>query len=155
MRIVVLSDSHGDVSNVNRILMSQSKAEIVFFCGDGEDDIETAKNNFPEKMFIPVKGNCDWGKKLPTTDFFTAEGKKIMVTHGHNYNVKFTYSEVIQTAKNNGCDILLFGHTHSSFTDYDDGLYIMNPGSAHGYNATYGIIDITPRGIVTNILNLR
>ena len=47
MRIVVLSDSHGDVSNVNRILMSQSKAEIVFFCGDGEDDIETAKNNFP------------------------------------------------------------------------------------------------------------
>ena len=30
MRIVVLSDSHGDVSNVNRILMSQSKAEIVF-----------------------------------------------------------------------------------------------------------------------------
>lgn len=155
MRIVVLSDSHGDVSNVNRILMSQSKAEVVLFCGDGGDDIEAARLNFPEKMFISVKGNCDWGKTLPITEFFTAEGKKIMLTHGHTYNVKFTYSEVIQAAKSNRCDILLFGHTHSSFTDYDDGLYIMNPGSAHGYNATYGIIDITPRGIVTNILNLR
>ena len=155
MRIIVLSDSHGDVSNVNRILLSQSKAEVVLFCGDGEDDIEAAKLNFPEKMFVSVRGNCDWGKKTPITEFFTAEGKKIMITHGHKYNVKFDYSEVIQAARDNGCDILVFGHTHSAFTDYDDGLYIMNPGSAHGYFSSYGIIDITPRGIVTNILNLR
>ena len=40
-------------------------------------------------------------------------------------------------------------------TDYDDGLYIMNPGSCNGYYATYGVIDITPKGdIVTNIVRL-
>lgn len=37
-------------------------------------------------------------------------------------------------------------------TDYDDGLYVMNPGSLRGAYATYGILDITEAGIVTNIV---
>lgn len=155
MRILVISDSHGDYANVNKILLSQPKAEVVFFCGDGADDIEQVKPNYPDKMFITVRGNCDWGSKLPIKEIFTVEGKKIMATHGHMYNVKFTYSQVIQEARRDNCDILLFGHTHTATTDYDDGLYIMNPGSAHGYYGTYGIVDITPQGIVTNIINVK
>ena len=39
--------------------------------------------------------------------------------------------------------------------EYDDGLYILNPGSCHGYGATYAYIDITSKGdIVTNIVRL-
>lgn len=155
MRILVISDSHGDYTNLNSILLSQPKAEVVFFLGDGEDDIDKIRLNYPEKMFIVVRGNCDWGSKLPVTEFFTIEGKKIMATHGHAYNVKMTYNTVIYEAESNNCDILLFGHTHCSMTEYADGLYIMNPGSAHGYGATYGIIDITPQGIVTNILKVK
>ena len=154
MRAVVISDSHGDYTNVRRILLSQSKAEVVFFCGDGIDELETLKNSFPEKMFIMVKGNCDWGKKYQTTEFFTLNGKKIMITHGHRYQVKSAYDFVISTAKENGCDVLLFGHTHSAYTDYVDGLYIMNPGSAHGTYGSYGILDITDKGIVMNVVNL-
>ncbi len=155
MRAVVISDSHGDYSNVQRILLSQSKAEIVFFCGDGIAEIEDLKNSFPEKMFVCVKGNCDWGKQIKTTEFFTMNNKKIMLTHGHLYQVKFTYRNAIDTARENGCDILLFGHTHTAYTDYIDDLYIMNPGSAHGYFGTYGILDITDKGIVTNIVHLK
>lgn len=47
-------------------------------------------------------------------------------------------------------DLLLFGHTHQPLTDYEDGLYLMNPGSL-GYGGTYGYVDITPAGIVTNL----
>ena len=39
----------------------------------------------------------------------------------------------------------LFGHTHNQYTEYLDGLYIMNPGSV-GMNGDYGVIDITPKG---------
>lgn len=155
MRVLVISDTHGDYTNLNNILLSQRKAEVVFFLGDGADDIEKVKPNYPEKMFITVRGNCDWGSDLPIEQFFTLEGKKIMSTHGHAYDVKFTYSRVINHAKYNDCDILLFGHTHTPITEYEDGLYIMNPGSAHGYGGTYGIIDITPQGIVTNILKVK
>ncbi len=155
MRALVISDIHGDYSNLNSILLSQSKAEVVFFLGDGEEDIERIKLNFPNKMFVMVKGNCDWGSKLPVEQFFTLEGKKIMLTHGHTYDVKLTYNRIINNAKYNDCDVLLFGHTHNPITLYEDGLYIMNPGSAYGYNATYGTLDITPQGIVTNIINVK
>ena len=50
--------------------------------------------------------------------------------------------------------MLLYGHTHNAFTDYEEGLYMMNPGSLNGWQATYGTLDITPQGIVTNIVKL-
>ena len=155
MRALVISDIHGDYTNLNSILLSQSKAEVVFFLGDGEEDIEKIKHNFPNKMFVMVKGNCDWGSQLPIEQFFTLEGKKIMLTHGHAYDVKLTYNRIINTAKYNDCDVLLFGHTHMPITLYENGLYIMNPGTSCGYSATYGTLDITPQGIVTNIVNIK
>ena len=155
MRAVVISDSHRDYRNVQQILLSQSKAEIVFFCGDGIEEIEDLKNSFPEKLFICVRGNCDWGTSCKTTEFFTMNGRKIMITHGHLYQVKFTYQNIINTARENGCEILLFGHTHTAYVDYMDGLYIMNPGSAHGSYGTYGTLDITEKSIVANIVRLK
>ena len=155
MKALVISDSHGDYYNVNRILQSQPKAEVVFFLGDGLNEIEKCRINYPEKMFIIVRGNCDWGSEVPVEQFFTIEGKKIMATHGHIYNVKFTYNEAVYCARKNDCDILLFGHTHNAMTDYDNGLYMMNPGSAHGYGATYGLLDITHQGVMTNIVRVK
>ena len=74
--------------------------------------------------------------------------------HGHRKNVKFGYYGAVLAARQENADILLFGHTHSAMTDYDDGLYIMNPGSLGqaGY-PTYGIIDITSSGITTKIID--
>ena len=62
------------------------------------------------------------------------------------------YYSVYMAAREQKADILLFGHTHNAMTDYDDGLYVMNPGSLRGAYATYGILDITEAGIVTNIV---
>lgn len=154
MKAIVLSDSHGDFTNVNKVLRSYSEIELVFFCGDSEGTIEKAIINYPNKMFVAVRGNCDFASEFPIDEFMTIEGKKIMITHGHRYNVKYTQDEVIAEARNNNCDMVIYGHTHSAFTDYEDGLYIMNPGSSFGYKATYGIIDITSNGIVTSIKNI-
>ena len=154
MRIVVISDSHKRKYHLFAAIEAEPTAEVVYFLGDGADDVEQAKANFPEKMFIMVRGNCDWGSKLPLEDVRTIEGVKIKATHGHVYNVKLTYSDVIYSALGDNCNIVLFGHTHTPFVDYDDGLYIMNPGSLHGYGGTYGIIDITPNGIVTNLVKI-
>lgn len=154
MRILVVSDTHGDFQTFNRVVLSQPKAEVIFHLGDGEEQAESIKLAYPDKMMVNVRGNCDWGSSLPVTQTITLEGKTMFATHGHLYNVKFDYEEIIFEAKSQKADILLFGHTHTAMTDYDDGLYIMNPGSLHGSGGTYGIIDITPAGIVTNILNV-
>ena len=57
-----------------------------------------------------------------------------------------------------GCDILLFGHTHVRYNAYEDGIYILNPGSASaphdGTKPSFGHIDISDAGIVMNIADI-
>jgi putative phosphoesterase len=154
MRILVVSDTHKDSYSLRQAILSQPKAEVVIHLGDGADEAAEMKLNFPNKMFLQVRGNCDWGSTLPAVGEITLENKHIFYTHGHNYGVKYGLYEVCMAARERKADIVLFGHTHNALTDYDDGLYIMNPGSLNGSRGTYGYIDITNAGIVTNILKI-
>lgn len=154
MRILVVSDTHGDAFSLREAILKQPTADVVIHLGDGADEAREMKESFPEKMFLMVRGNCDWGKRLPIDGEATFAGKSIFYTHGYTYNVKYGLYEVASAARAHKADILLFGHTHSALTDYQNGLYIMNPGSLHGGQGTYGIVDITHAGIATNILKI-
>lgn len=154
MRVVVISDSHRNPQIVKDILRRQKSAEVVIFCGDGEEDFVGAKAEFPEKSFHMVRGNCDFGSMLNTTETITLEGVKFFFTHGHMYNVKSSLYEAKQAARSSGANVLLYGHTHIAKTEYEDGLYIMNPGSCGEYQGTYGVVDITPKGIVTVLMKV-
>lgn len=151
MTILVFSDTHGDMTKIQRAIMSHMDADVVIHCGDGESDLNYMKTLFPAKAFYNVKGNCDWCSDLPGVLEITLEGKKIFATHGHLYGAKMGIMNLVYAAKEKKADILLYGHTHIAMNEYEDGLYIMNPGSCHGYGATYGIIDITDKGILTSI----
>ena len=156
MRILVLSDIHGDFQMMKRALDSQPTAEAVIFCGDGAAQFEYLRETLTDKTVIGVRGNCDWSSDLPPVEVVELGGKRIFITHGHLYNVKFTMNQVFYAAREEKADILLFGHTHQALTDYLDGMYMMNPGSCHGYGATYGYIDITDKGdVVTNIVTIK
>lgn len=152
MRILVVSDTHRDYYTLNQVMKSQPKAEIVFHLGDGEDDIDRIKYLYENKTIISLRGNCDWGCNKPYIDERTVEGKKIFATHGHLYGVKLGLENIISEAKRKEANILLFGHTHNAYNQYIDGMYVMNPGSLRGYDASYGIIDICGGNIVTNII---
>lgn len=155
MRILVVSDTHGDFHSLKCAVEAQPTAEIIIHCGDGAEQYQFLKDMLSDKTVIGVRGNCDWSSMLPVTELAEVKGKKIFITHGHLYNAKFTTMQLEYAAREQKADILLFGHTHEALTDYNDGLYIMNPGSCSGYYATYGIIDITDKGdIVTNIVRI-
>lgn len=154
MRILVVSDTHGNDANLRRALLAQPKAELVIHLGDGEGEMERLRHSFPEKMCLQVRGNCDWGSALPTVGEYTAEGVKIFYTHGHLYGVKSGLYQAVCAARERKAQVLLFGHTHNACTDYEEGLHLMNPGSLSGWQPTYGILDLTPHGIVTNIVKL-
>lgn len=155
MRILVVSDTHGNDAGLRQALLSQPKAEVVIHLGDGEEELQRAKDSFPEKMFLQVRGNCDWGSSLPPTGEYTVDGVKIFYTHGHLYGVKSGLYPLVCAAREKKARVALFGHTHNAFEDYQDGLYLMNPGSLSGWRPTYGTVDITPQGIVTNVVKLR
>jgi len=70
--------------------------------------------------------------------------------------VKYSLSELLFAAQGRGADIVLYGHTHISHSEYIDGMHVVNPGSCSGMggSATYAIIDITKAGIVPVIVKL-
>lgn len=155
MRILVVSDTHRDAFSLSQAVLQQPKAEIILHLGDGQEEAEQIKQLFPDRMVEAVRGNNDWASSLPATEELCLEGKRIFMTHGHLYQVKMGYYTIYCAARERKADLLLFGHTHTPYQDYDDGLYVLNPGSLHGSGGTYGVVDITAAGIVTNILKLR
>ena len=69
----------------------------------------------------------------------------MLAVHGHLQGVRYSYEELINMAKENGCDIVLFGHIHIPVFEKIDDVTIINPGSItrprqKGYVKTYGIL---------------
>ena len=155
MRIQVVSDSHGSVKALRAAIEAQPTVDVVFFLGDGERDIDTLRPLFPHKTFICVGGNCDMASMSPAVELRRLGDKLISACHGHTFHVKDSLYEYRTWARKTGVDVALFGHTHQPFTQYDDGLYLMNPGSVSGWPGTYGIFDITPTAVVMNIVEIK
>lgn len=156
MKILVVSDTHGDFNSLLRAVKAQPDAEVIVHCGDGDEQVQLLKDTYKDKMIVGVRGNCDWNSFLPSKETLKICGKKIFITHGHLYNAKMGLYKVVCAAREEGADILLYGHTHIAMNTYEDGLYVMNPGSCSGYMASYGIIEITENGdVLTNIVKLK
>ncbi len=151
MRILVISDSHGNLCNFIDAVNGEPSAELVYFLGDGFSDAFSVKEITPDKAFCFVKGNCDISAisvNAPYYDVRTLENVKIYATHGYIENVKFNLDELKHRAKQNNCNIALFGHTHIQHTEFvsENNLHLFNPGSIK--KGEYGVIDITPKGII-------
>ena len=148
MRILVLSDSHGRKSALEKAVRLHEEARCIIFLGDGIGDMENIELLYPEKTIYKVAGNCDFFCSEPEIGKAEIAGRLLYFTHGHLHGVKGDLEKFKADARAAGADIALYGHTHIPVTEYDDRLYVMNPGSI-GARGSYGIIDITPAGIVT------
>ena len=150
MRLVVFSDTHGDVAAVDRIFQANPVCDHFLFLGDGIEEVELVGKYYPEKKLYIVAGNCDRGI-YPATLLVTLYNTKIFLTHGHYYDVKDTEDKLIQRAHEDNASIILFGHTHVRSYSYAKGVHLLNPGSASkpldNLPPSYAFIDITPCGI--------
>lgn len=153
MRILVISDSHGDSCSVKRAIAEQPTARIVFFLGDGERDIDLNEHSRPNLYIHKVRGNCDYGSILPDYIIDEVEGVRIYATHGYVERVKYGRSLLIKYAMDNKALIALYGHTHIPDTNYTDGIWLVNPGSIK--RGEYAVVDITPGGIMPILMKLK
>lgn len=152
MRILVLSDSHRHIANLVEAISNEPTAEIVYFLGDGTYEMDEVKEIFKDKMFIVVRGNCDFIDTVPLCDIRSVDTCKIYASHGAVEKVKYSFAGIKNEAINNGCNIALFGHTHQKYYSFEDGLHLFNPGSIKEGN--YGVIDIMENGIMCFHKNL-
>lgn len=134
-------------------LLMHKDADAVIHLGDGERDLDSVSDLLKNKQVIQVCGNCDpFTSPLPVNELVTLASTRILCTHGHAELVKLGTQTLYSKARSLNARIVLYGHTHESVTDYCDGLYVMNPGSAR--YGEYGAIDITPSGIMLLKMNL-
>lgn len=159
MRIVAMSDSHGDSYALERIFEKTADTGNIFIhLGDGEREIDMMRMNYPKLDIRHVAGNCDYKSMSPNMEIIYAGNVKILCTHGHFHGVKYGTETLRSLAKDNGCKAVLFGHTHCRYESLEDGIYMLNPGSCSCprdfKEPSFGWIDITPAGIITNIANL-
>lgn len=157
MRITVISDSHGSGSIVDRIIRNEPQSQAVIFLGDVTSDIEDLTYEYADKRFYIVSGNCDLFSSYPYTSVVNIGNIDIFITHGHTLNVKYGLTSLKKAAMQSNCKIALYGHTHIPNITYEDGLYIVNPGSCarsrQGGNS-YAAIDIRENGILPSIIRL-
>lgn len=142
MRILVFSDSHHDTESCIKVINNIIGVDMILHAGDFAKDAEKIKETFPNIPVNYVLGNCDFGT-APKELVFMAGGKKILLTHGHLYNVKndYGFSSLLSRANELGCDCAVFGHTHCGFCDVVGSVTLLNSGSIR-YGKTFGVIEI-------------
>lgn len=125
MRIAVFSDSHGSYREMVRIVETGNH-DIVIHLGDCVGDgAELARRT--NKPLLSVAGNCDFitdQRRELVTDIC---GVKAFLCHGNAYGGD-AYA-VAKAARERGCTLAFFGHTHVPVDITADGVRVINPGS--------------------------
>lgn len=161
MKIFVMSDIHGSVFYLKKVLDAFKKEEAKLLLILGDELYHGPRNDLPEEynpkevvnllnplknMIIAVRGNCDSEVdqmllEYPIMgDYSTIlwNEKRIFATHGHIFNKENMPN--IQSG-----DILIYGHTHIPLAIEEEGIYILNPGSIslpkNGNKNSYGVFE--------------
>ena len=155
MKILIFSDSHGDV-DIMCDVVEKENPDMIIHLGDSIADAEQLNNKYPDIKMIKVLGGIDSQKEDEEWIQYTEIcGKRFMVTHGQKF---FEETTVYCKAQQNmwlysgNSDVILYGHMHEPFINCCEGKWIMCPGrigrnaEGGGINPKYGILKINKSG---------
>ncbi|MBP5678366.1 MAG: phosphodiesterase [Bacilli bacterium] len=139
MKILIVSDIHGNYENMKKVLENEKTFDYFFLLGDvlygpdieGYDPDRLAEllNEYSNKIFY-VRGNCDTSR-MELLDFYMEkdylflpiDSINFFLTHGH------LYSEYQMPEVGLDYDVYIQGHTHIPVMKEKNGKIFLNPGS--------------------------
>ena len=152
MKILIVSDTHRRDENLKRVIQETAPIDMLIHLGDAEGS----------EAFIPewVNPGCQMQMVRGNNDFFSALDKereitvgtyKILLTHGHYYNVSLGTEQLAEEARARNFDIAMFGHTHRPYFNDERGIIVLNPGSLsyprlEGRKPSYMIMELDEAG---------
>ena len=150
MKILIVSDTHGRHSNLDKVLECEQGIDMLLHLGDvenGEDYIEAIAKC---PVYI-IAGNNDIFSYLPTERELCIGKYKVLMTHGHGYYVSRDTKLLRRAATARGVDIVMFGHTHKPYLNVEEDLVLINPGSLsyprqEGRRGTYIVMETDRNG---------
>lgn len=136
MRVLVISDTHGDISRLGDVLDACSQIGVldhIIHLGDGARDMdrlaEKIAAEFPRAVVHGVQGNNDFSAPwLPPCLTLSLGRQMLFAAHGHHHGVKQGLSRLDEASAAAGCHVTLFGHTHRPLMQMGHTL-LLNPGS--------------------------
>lgn len=149
MKILVVSDSHGDRDVLVELKeLYQDKMDRMFHCGDSE--LEATDEIWDS--FVTVKGNMDFDTELKLEQVIDVGNERFFMAHGHFLDVKSTMSPLLKAAKEVHANFAFFGHSHELGVEKRENIILLNPGSIlqprGRYNIkTYAIMDIAEKEV--------
>ena len=129
MKILLVSDTHGNDCHLEEAILKEYPFDYLIHCGDVEGS-EDYIHEITDAPVTIVKGNMDYYGDLPREEVLILQGHRILVTHGHLYDVSAHYfGGLCEAAKRRHCEAVFFGHTHQPCVDEENGILTVNPGS--------------------------
>jgi len=127
MKIIVVSDSHGDEKYLQLIRNRHfHEGDLFIHCGDSE----LMGEHKSIQGYLTVRGNCDVDKQYPLDRIQKLNHQDtLFMTHGHCYDVKYSMQRLFYKALEVGATIVCYGHSHCIGAEMNDGILFVNPGS--------------------------
>ena len=144
MKILLVSDSHGDYSALDQLAAKYPNMDLYLHAGDSEQD------EFSIKPFISVRGNCDHYYDFPNCLVIPSPFGNIYVQH-----TPYVSKSVINE---HNAKIVIHGHTHVRRNETKNGILFINPGAISyardKFNGSYAIIEIDSKNVEVKFYTL-
>ena len=152
MKVLVISDSHGKNRLMEQVIEKETGLDRIIHLGDleGAEDFLEAIAPCPVEM---VCGNNDFFTPYPKEKIVEMCGHRIFICHGHYYCVSMGIDRIAAAAKQRGCDMVMFGHTHCPEIETVGDVMVVNPGSIsyprqENHKPSYIIMEMDEKGTV-------
>lgn len=145
MKLGFISDTHGGFENTIQALELLKNADKV--CHLGDVLYHGPRNDIPETYqpkklaeflkgrtdIVYVRGNCDADVDEMVTGQDISNKSRVITFDHHRFYLVHGYEETeeerIEKAKEYGCRVVVFGHTHVKVLEEKEGIIVLNPGS--------------------------
>lgn len=146
MKIGVLSDTHGSLPAVRKVLQAAPPVECWLHAGDYAGDANLIGTTTGLPVYT-VRGNCDgWQCQSLVDEYLEFEGFKLWLSHGNRYLRNGGEAELAWWAHKLEMQVAVFGHTHVPFVKWTGEILLLNPGSPAlprgGYEPSFAVLTL-------------
>ena len=139
MKFAIVSDTHDNIKNFNKVInwLNKENINLILHCGDicNQDTVQESENNFKGEIKF-VRGNGDFElDDIPEKMEIELDGKNIFFNH---------YPDIAKKSAESGkYDLVFYGHTHRPWEEKVGNCRLVNPGEVAGqrFKPTFAIYD--------------
>lgn len=164
MRVIVVSDSHGEKDNLftlSKVVREENVSKVIHL-GDDYDDVDflTSEGTIVEKVPGVFSGYYT-EKSILNRKVVEIKGWKVLLSHTKERHENDFPGDILpeNLIKNGEIDIMLYGHTHVPAIAKEGNVYLINPGhlkatDKRGFEPSYALLVLEKETIDVKIKKL-